>query len=409
VPQAQVLAKRYELGDRIGGGGMADVYRAVDQRLDRPVAVKVFRPGTDVAGRRRFEAEARLVAGLAHAGLVPVYDVGLDDAAPFLVMQLVDGPNLAQQVATGPFPPGRTARIGVELARTLAYVHARSIVHRDVKPSNVLLDPTGRVLLTDFGVSRLVDATRLTATGQAIGTAAYLAPEQVRGATAGPAADVYALGLVLLECLTAAPAYRGSSPVEVAVARLHRPPEVPSRLPPALASTLAAMVSTDPASRPTAEACGRQLAPLADGAPVAPAAATAPTAVLDPSPTRQMPVPPEQPTAGPVAALRGVHRRHPRAVGIGGLVLAAVALIAIVSSLLANAGGGADPGTGGNKTSPPATATTNSRPPTTPGATTQTTVPPGHGRDHGHGHGDGNGNDGNGDGNGQGRGGNGQD
>ncbi|MBO0827335.1 MAG: serine/threonine protein kinase [Streptosporangiales bacterium] len=206
MPQPRVLAERYEIEERIGGGGMADVYRALDRRLDRSVAVKVFRPGTDTAGRNRFEAEARLVAGLAHAGLVPVYDVGLDGAAPFLVMQLVDGPTLAQQVATGPLSAGRTARIGMELARTLAYVHARGIVHRDVKPSNVLLDPTGRVLLTDFGVSRLVDAARMTATGQAIGTAAYLAPEQVRGATAGPAADVYALGLVLLECLTGEPA-----------------------------------------------------------------------------------------------------------------------------------------------------------------------------------------------------------
>lgn len=404
MPQPQVLADRYELGERIGGGGMADVYQAVDNRLDRPVAVKVFRPGTDAAGRRRFEAEARLVAGLAHPGLVPVYDVGLDGAAPFLVMQLVDGPNLAQQVGSGALPAGRVAKIGGELARTLAYVHTRGIVHRDVKPSNVLLDPTGRVLLTDFGVSRLVDAARLTATAQVVGTAAYLAPEQVRGATAGPPADVYALGLVLLECLTASAAYGGSNPVEIAVARLHRSPEVPQWLPPALAATLSAMVATEPASRPTAEYCGRLLAPLADesGAVAAAAAATtAPTTVLGPNPTQQMPAQPESRAAGAVAALRGVRHRHPRAVGIGGLVLAAVALIAIVSGVLANTGsGGAGPGSG-RKSSPPAATTTSttSTPPTQAPPTTQLTSPPGHGHGrghdngHGHGHGPGQGGD----------------
>lgn len=397
MPQPQVLAGRYELGERIGGGGMADVYRAVDRRLERPVAVKVFRPGTDAAGRRRFEAEARTVAGLAHPGLVPVYDVGLDGAAPFLVMQLVDGPTLARQIAAGPLPAGRAAKVGTELARTLAYVHSHGIVHRDVKPSNVLVDPSGRVLLTDFGVSRLVDATRMTATGQAIGTAAYLAPEQVRGATAGPPADVYALGLVLLECLTGEAAYHGSNPVEIAVARLHRPPEVPSSVPPALASTITAMVATDPASRPTAEACGRQLAGAADAAgPVAPAAVTAPTTVFDPAPTRQLPAQPEPSgprAAAALAAVRGLGRRHPWAVGAGALALVAVAVVATVSGLLAGAGaGGRDPGTGGG-TSPPATATTRSHPPRTPATTggTQATDPAGHspgngnGKDHGRG------------------------
>ncbi|XVS62111.1 serine/threonine-protein kinase [Actinosynnema sp. CA-299493] len=264
-----LLAGRYRLLESVGVGGMAEVYRAEDVVLGREVAVKVFRPGWDDTARHRFEAEVRTLAGLSHPGLVPVHDAGTGGDTPFLVMRLVEGHTLRGEIADGPLPAWRVRRLGAELAEALAYVHARGVVHRDVKPSNILLDAHDKPYLADFGLAHLPGATRLTRTDQMVGTAAYLAPEQVRGVDVDHPADVYALGLVLLECLTGHREYPGGE-VEAAVARLHRSPTIPPHLPAELASLLSSMTATAPDRRPTAADCARalRLSPVDDTVPV---------------------------------------------------------------------------------------------------------------------------------------------
>ncbi|WP_445282918.1 protein kinase domain-containing protein [Streptomyces sp. DSM 118148] len=265
------------MGERIGSGGMADVYEAVDTRLGRPVAVKVFRPGPGPQTEERLTAEAVLLARLQHPGLVTVYDSGRQDGRTYLVMQLVEGPTLHSVLESGPLPEGRVAALGAGLARALAHVHRADIVHRDVKPSNVLLDSAGEPHLADFGIALLADATRQTAPDVLTGTAAYLAPEQVEGGCVGPAADVYALGLVLLECLKGELEYPGT-PLEAAVARLLRAPELPAWLSPELAALLRTMTAKDPGARPDAEQCAQTLAALTAHSAPRPLPLTAPSA-----------------------------------------------------------------------------------------------------------------------------------
>ncbi len=262
-----VLNRRYRLTGLIGRGGMADVYRADDEVLRRPVAVKVFRPGTDRnADRLRFLAEIRTLASLAHPNLVALYDGGQDEAHPWCVMQTMEGGTLAdlEGADNGTADPARVATIGAQIADGLAYIHDRGIVHRDVKPSNVLLDSDGDAYLSDFGVAQMVDATRMTATGALLGTAAYLSPEQVLGRHATAAVDVYALALVLLETLTGTREFPGA-PIESAVARLSRAPRVPNRLGPAWAELLTAMTAIEPEDRPDAAAAASWLHSLARG------------------------------------------------------------------------------------------------------------------------------------------------
>ena len=196
---------------------------------------------------------------------MPVYDAGTDDAGrPWVVMELVLGETLADALRRGPLEPVRTAEVGRVLAEALAHVHAEGLVHRDVKPANVLLGRDGRVRLTDFGIARLVDAARVTATGLTVGTAGYLSPEQVTGSHVGPPSDVYSLGLVLLECLTGAREYPGTA-VEVALARLSRQPRVPADLPAGWPGLLEAMTAREPAGRPTAGEVATELTRIAMG------------------------------------------------------------------------------------------------------------------------------------------------
>ncbi|GAA2511198.1 serine/threonine-protein kinase [Streptomyces gobitricini] len=255
---AHVVAGRYRLDDLLGRGGGADVYEGLDLRLRRPVAVKVLRPEGEAVTEERFDSEARLLARLQHPGLVTVYDCGREDGQPYLIMQLIRGTTLRTRIAREPLTPAEACRIGSALASALAHVHANGVVHRDVKPSNILLDEAGTPHLTDFGISRLLDSTARTATGALVGTAAYMAPEQVLGRGAGPASDIYSLGLVLLESLKAELEYDGA-PLEAAIARLHRPPVIPPELPAELAELLRAMTASDEAGRPDARACCRAL------------------------------------------------------------------------------------------------------------------------------------------------------
>ncbi|GGU22371.1 serine/threonine protein kinase [Streptomyces coeruleorubidus] len=258
----RVLAGRYRLDALIGSGGAADVHRGFDLRLRRPVAVKVFRAGTGFDTEDAFRSEAVILARLQHPGLVTAFDAGHHDGDAFLVMQLIDGPTLKSRIAEAPLSCEAAAALGAALADALAHAHEAGIVHRDVKPSNILLDSSGYPHLTDFGISRLLDATTRTATGTLTGTAAYLSPEQVLGRSVGRPADIYALGLVLLESLTGRLEYDGG-PLESAIARLHRRPALPDFLPDGLATLLRDMTSLEEQDRPMARHCAQALTRLA--------------------------------------------------------------------------------------------------------------------------------------------------
>lgn len=270
VTTGMLVADRYRLSGRIGRGASADVYGARDEVLQRPVAVKVFRFDTAVGeDRRRVEAEVRLLASLHHPGLVTVHDAGTlghpdtapDEATegtPYLVMELINGPTLSQRLDEGPLTETEAAQFGLEVAATLAYIHGAGVVHRDIKPANILLDAPSAVTrskfsakLTDFGIARMLDSTRLTMDGLTIGTANYLSPEQAQGQQTGPAADIYSLGLVLIQCLTGQLAFPGVG-FEAALARLQRQPEIPQAHGPAWATVLTAMTARDPEQRPAA-------------------------------------------------------------------------------------------------------------------------------------------------------------
>ena len=258
----EVVGGRYRLGEVIGRGGMSSVYSARDENLGRDVALKLFAPqAPDADELKRQEAEIQLLATLNHPGLVTLFDAGIDERVPdeprpFLTMELVEGQDLRARIRHSPVPLEELSVIGAGIADALAYVHGLGIIHRDIKPGNILLvqirpgEPL-RPKLTDFGIARIVDGTRLTATGTMVGTAAYLSPEQALGKPLSPATDIYSLGLVLLECIKGSVEYPGGA-VESAVARLHRAPEIPDDVPSEWADLIRSMTAIEPLERPAA-------------------------------------------------------------------------------------------------------------------------------------------------------------
>ncbi|PPF75381.1 serine/threonine protein kinase, partial [Subtercola sp. Z020] len=256
----RTLAGRYSLLRRIGSGGMSTVYAATDEQLGRNVAVKLF-PAGEARDDSRRRAEVDVLARLNHPNLVTMYDAHLasgDSSVPsFLVMELVAGPDLRSTLDHGPLLGGVAARVAADIAGGLAAMHAQGIVHRDLKPANILLAPTGlpspthRAKLADFGIAHLVGADRMTTVGTVIGTASYLSPEQATGAAPGPASDIYALGLVVLEGLTGRREYPGTI-VESMSARASRDPVISDALPAGWVALLTEMTARDPDARPSA-------------------------------------------------------------------------------------------------------------------------------------------------------------
>ncbi|WP_078343473.1 protein kinase domain-containing protein [Mycobacteroides immunogenum] len=226
-----VLDGRYRIEAPIATGGMSTVYRGLDTRLDRPVAVKVMdsRYASDSGFLARFRLEARAVARLRHPGLVAVFDQGMDGRHPFLVMELIDGGTLRELLRErGPMPPHAVAAVFNPLLGGLAVAHRSGLVHRDVKPENVLISDDGEVKLADFGLVRAVAEAGITSTSVILGTAAYLSPEQVRTGSAGPRSDVYSAGILMYELLTGSTPFTGDTPLALAYQRIDRDVPAPS-------------------------------------------------------------------------------------------------------------------------------------------------------------------------------------
>jgi serine/threonine-protein kinase len=251
-----ILGGRYRLIELLGQGGMATIYRARDAQLERDVAVKILRPeyGRDPDFFARFRQEAQSAASLNHPGVVAVYDYGTDDAGPFIVMELVDGEDLASIVRrSGALPPRQAARLTAEIARAIAAAHESGFVHRDVKPGNVLITRQGRVKVADFGIARALAEAAITLPGTTLGSVHYFSPEQARGEATTPASDIYSLGIVLYELLTGRRPWEGDTAAAIATARLTGPVPSPSAVrsgvPPVLEAIARKALAVEPEAR----------------------------------------------------------------------------------------------------------------------------------------------------------------
>ncbi len=248
-----IFDDRYRLGEQIAAGGVGQVWRATDLLLERPVAVKVLRPeyADHPDTLERFRKEARHAGALSHPRVAQVYDFGHagPSGSPYLVMEFVDGPSLADLLLDGPADAVFTLDVVAQAADGLSAAHRAGLVHRDVKPGNILIGPEGRVKVTDFGIAYAVGQTPVTDPALVMGTSQYLAPERIAGGPGTPASDLYSLGIVLHECLTGMPPYDGS-PAEVMASHLYLPlPPLPADVPPELDALVARLTAKDPGRR----------------------------------------------------------------------------------------------------------------------------------------------------------------
>jgi serine/threonine-protein kinase len=385
-----LLADRYRLDEPIGAGGFSEVWRATDTVLERRVAVKLLHPGYagQPEARARFRAEARNAAALSHQNIAHIYDY--DDPAggqqPYLVMELVDGPCLAGVLADGPLSAVWTMDIVAQTAVGLQAAHATGLIHRDVKPGNLLLASSGTVKITDFGISHAIGSVSDTVTGVVMGTAAYLAPERIAGAQAAPASDLYALGVVAYECLAGTPPFAGQ-PLDVACAHRDRPvPPLPASVPVSVRTLVMQLVAKDPTWRPDSteaahragqlrddlrvgyrEGAGSTRYPLVAPAPVPPSAPAIMGAAYADDARRSVPAAPR-----PASRARTDARRHRRR---SVPVLASAAIAGLITTVLAVTVGAAlirhpvgalpsaPPGysTGGTAAAPPARQPSSAR------------------------------------------------
>jgi eukaryotic-like serine/threonine-protein kinase len=386
---ATLISGRYQLGDRLGSGGMSSVYRATDRVLERTVAVKILAEhlSDDDKFVARFRREALAVAKLIHPNVVQVYDTGVDHDRHYIVMEYVEGRSGAQLLQTrGRLGPDTAVEIGVQSCAGLDYAHRQGIIHRDVKPGNLMViggpaqpnsgpgdPPTGEmtVKLTDFGIARASEQTRLTQVGSVVGTAAYLAPEQARGEEATPASDVYALGVVIYQLLTGRLPWEGATLAELAIRRENERPLPPSSYDSAVPETLSTAVlrslEGDPSARYStagqlsaalhAGGAGRE-PPPPDGAGteatrMIPGGTTEATRHLpaEPPPPAARQAPPARaprppPAAGPVARKprRSIANRLSSAIGVLLVIGILAAVIAGIVLLTTNVGQNTGPG-----------------------------------------------------------------
>ena len=343
-----LVAGRYRLGPRIGAGGMAEVFRADDTRLGRAVAVKLLKTehARDETFRRRFESEARTAAGLAHPNIVPVFDVGEDAGRPFIVMALIEGPSLSERLRSGPLSEAAAVAVVRDVLAALTAAHAAGVLHRDVKPANILLAPDGSARLADFGIAKAYDAAvtdpGLTATNLVLGTPLYLAPERAQGQAATVASDVWSAGVVLYECLAGSHPFAGNTPLAVALAAqrgvLTPLSTVRPDVTPALAAVAELAMATSPAERyPSAAAMAADMR-AAEPTVVAGAPDTQPADLQGADPTVVMAAaaaplwadewaaPGARPGAGPPWLTAG---RRRLLVGLGAVLLLLVLIVAL--------------------------------------------------------------------------------
>lgn len=254
-PAGTVLSDRYRLEEQVGSGGMGTVWKATDTLLNRPVAVKLLHPAqmAEPTARERFRTEGRITAGLSHPGIAQVYDYGEEEGRAFLIMELVVGDPLSQLLrGHGQLTPDRTLDFVCQAAKALAAAHARGVVHRDIKPGNLLVTEDDQLKLTDFGIARGDMSVTLTQTGMVMGTAQYISPEQASGRPATSASDLYALGVVAYECLAGQPPFTGDSPVALALAHTREePPELPTHVPAEVGGLVTSLLQKSPDDRPS--------------------------------------------------------------------------------------------------------------------------------------------------------------
>ncbi|MFV2017954.1 protein kinase domain-containing protein [Micromonospora sp. LOL_023] len=304
-----LLGGRYRLDERIASGGMGDVWRGTDEVLGRTVAVKSLLPALleEPGFAERFRGEARTMATINHPGVVDVYDYGSDQHIAFLVMEYVEGDALSRTLSrVGRLTPARTMALVAQAADALHAAHDKGIVHRDVKPGNLLVRPNGTLVLTDFGIARSAMVGQLTAAGSVLGTASYISPEQASGAVATPASDVYALGVVAYQCLSGRRPFEGDNPLEIAMKHVREMPRaLPSDTPPVVRSIVDRALAKDPGARwqnaAAMAAVSRQAATTLAGQPRPPGAGQPHPPGVPHNPQSRPPVAPRPTSGAPVS------------------------------------------------------------------------------------------------------------